>query len=384
MKLKIFLLLVLSGIFFNDTNSAAAQQAQAGLSPLCLPDVHNLAGQDCQTLGPASYLSAQEQEGIILPLQPLPAVYIDSAYTELPFNYIRLSEGSVPIFSNLDDATRNNNPYRSIPEGFKFASYIDYSQGSGNGKYYMIEPGMWIRGGSTSGRVASTEYVGMQFAGTPERQFGWVIYPTESQTVPGGDDTTLTGNTLNKFAPIQIYQTYEVNGINWYLIAPGEWVDSSVTALVYPNTTPPEGVSNGRWIEINLYEQTVAIYQDNRLIFATLVSTGIPGWWTQPGLFQITEKLDTTPMSGAFEADRSDYYYIEDVPWTMYFDQSRALHGAYWHNNFGYERSHGCANLAPGDARWLYYWANVGDYVYVWDPSGQTPTDPSVYTAGGA
>lgn len=384
MKLKLFLFLVVTGVFFPVTSTASAQQLQVAQTPLCLPDTYQPSNQDCQVLGPTDYLTAQQQEGIILPLQRLPAVNIDPAYTELPFNYIRLSEDSVPIFSSLDDATRNNNPYRYIPEGFKFASYIDYSQGAGNGKFYMIEPGMWIRGGSTSGRVASTDYVGLQFAGTPERQFGWIIYPTESNAAPGGDATSLTGHMLNKFDPIQVYQTYEINGVNWYLIAPGEWVEASFTALVYPATEPPEGVTNGRWIEINLYEQTVAVYQDNRLIFATLTSTGIPGWWTQPGLFQISEKLNTTPMSGAFEADRSDYYYIEDVPWTMYFDQSRALHGAYWHNNFGYERSHGCANLAPGDARWLYSWANIGDFVYVWDPSGKTPTDPSIYTAGGA
>jgi lipoprotein-anchoring transpeptidase ErfK/SrfK len=68
----------------------------------------------------------------------------------------------------------------------------------------------------------------------------------------------------------------------------------------------------------------------------------------------------------------------------MYFDQARALHGAYWHNSFGYKQSHGCVNLSPADSQWLYMWGDVGDWVYVWDPSGETPTDPSLYGAGGA
>jgi lipoprotein-anchoring transpeptidase ErfK/SrfK len=89
-------------------------------------------------------------------------------------------------------------------------------------------------------------------------------------------------------------------------------------------------------------------------------------------------------MRGAFTADRSDYYYLEDVPWTMYFDQARALHGAYWHNGFGVATSRGCVNLSPGDAQWLFHWAEEGDWVYVWDPSGETPTDPALYGAGGA
>ncbi len=87
-------------------------------------------------------------------------------------------------------------------------------------------------------------------------------------------------------------------------------------------------------------------------------------------------------MQGSFETDRSDFYYLQDVPWTMYFDEARALHATYWHTLFGYTQSHGCVNLSPGDARWLYEWAEIGDYVYVHDPSGQTPTDGDYYGPG--
>jgi lipoprotein-anchoring transpeptidase ErfK/SrfK len=87
-------------------------------------------------------------------------------------------------------------------------------------------------------------------------------------------------------------------------------------------------------------------------------------------------------MSGAFEADRSDFYSLEDVPWIMYYDDARALHGAYWHNNFGYQQSHGCVNLAPADAQWLFEWVEEGTWVYVWDPSGETPTDDESYING--
>ena len=89
-------------------------------------------------------------------------------------------------------------------------------------------------------------------------------------------------------------------------------------------------------------------------------------------------------MSGAFEGDRSDFYYLEDVPWTIYYDEARALHGAYWRAKMGYPQSHGCVNLTPGDAHLLFNWANVGDWVYFWDPSGETPVDPEAYTQGGA
>jgi lipoprotein-anchoring transpeptidase ErfK/SrfK len=168
------------------------------------------------------------------------------------------------------------------------------------------------------------------------------------------------------------------------MVGPDEWVHQKVVARVIPNTTPPEGVPGDRWIEINLFEQTVAVYDNRELVFATLMASGLEPLWTQPGLFQIYQKHETTPMRGSFEADRSDAYYLEDVPWTMYFDQARALHGAYWRANLGFPQSHGCVNLSVGDSRWIFDWASVGDWVYVWDPSGETPEDPNHYTAGGA
>ena len=142
-------------------------------------------------------------------------------------------------------------------------------------------------------------------------------------------------------------------------------------------------MTNGRWIEVNLYEQTLAVYQDGQIQFATLIASGVTPMYTQPGLFQIYEMYEQAPMSGSFEADGSDYYYFQDVPYTMYFDGARALHGAYWRTMYGYPQSHGCVNLSIGDSHWLYDWAELGDWVYVWDPSGETPTDPEYYKGGG-
>jgi lipoprotein-anchoring transpeptidase ErfK/SrfK len=132
---------------------------------------------------------------------------------------------------------------------------------------------------------------------------------------------------------------------------------------------------SGKWIAVNLFEQTMAVYEGQRMIYASLVSSGLGAWPTRPGTFQIYSKLPETKMSGAYARDKSDFYYLEDVPWTMYFDQSIALHGAYWHDGYGFRKSHGCVNLSPADSVWLYNWAEIGTTVYVYDPSGETPTD---------
>jgi lipoprotein-anchoring transpeptidase ErfK/SrfK len=71
-------------------------------------------------------------------------------------------------------------------------------------------------------------------------------------------------------------------------------------------------------------------------------------------------KLATTDMSNA-DDDALDtvthIYSVERVPWVMFFHDDQALHGAYWHDRFGTVHSHGCVNLAPRDARWLFAWA---------------------------
>ena len=108
---------------------------------------------------------------------------------------------------------------------------------------------------------------------------------------------------------------------DWYLIGPGEWVEGRKVARVTINTTPPEGSNTSRWIEVDLAEQTLMVYDNYQLVFATVVATGLEPFWTRPGLFQIQVKKETETMRNS---DPSDFYYLENVPWTMYFDGARA------------------------------------------------------------
>jgi lipoprotein-anchoring transpeptidase ErfK/SrfK len=126
---------------------------------------------------------------------------------------------------------------------------------------------------------------------------------------------------------------------------------------------------NGNWVQVNLYEQNLVAYEGGQPVYATLVSSGLDKWATEPGLFQVYARLRDDRMRGAYAPDKSDYYYLEAVPYVLYFDGDRALHGEYWHDRLGFKRSHGCVNLAPLDARWLYNWAEPGTPVWVFDPS---------------
>ena len=89
---------------------------------------------------------------------------------------------------------------------------------------------------------------------------------------------------LNRGDVVQVYDKVEAEGTIWYMIKPGQWVDRNKIRVVTPSHSAPEGVDNGRWIEINLYEQTMTVYEDNHLVFATLIATGFEPYYTQPGL----------------------------------------------------------------------------------------------------
>ena len=208
-----------------------------------------------------------------------------------------------------------------------------------------------------------------------------MITESESYVAPSFN-APKTGVVYSKHSLFQVFDTVEAEGYLWYQIAPGEWINSHVSGVVILRPDPPEGVNTNRWIELDLFQQTAMVYEDGQLLFATLMTSGWEPFYTKPGLFTIYEKKELADMLGSFEADRSDYYLFQDVPWQMYYDEARAIHTAYWRTNFGYVGSHGCVNLSPGDAHWMFLWANEGDYVWVHDTSGRTPTDPSYYGPG--
>jgi hypothetical protein len=137
--------------------------------------------------------------------------------------------------------------------------------------------------------------------------------------------------------------------------------------VVKPTSAPPPDEIGGagtdeRWIDVELASQTLVAWEGTRPVFATVVSTGKgppkSDTATPPGVHRLWVKLVTTPMDNLEKADIEEHarYSIEDVPYVQFFDKGVALHGAFWHRNFGRTQSHGCVNLAPLDARWLFAW----------------------------
>jgi hypothetical protein len=124
------------------------------------------------------------------------------------------------------------------------------------------------------------------------------------------------------------------------------------TRLAIRQPRPAEIPPGAKWVFVSLTEQTLTAYEGDREVFATMVSTGKPGYRTPTGTFQVWEKVRHATMNG-----RRQRYHVEEVPDVMFFHGSYALHAAFWHDSFGRAITHGCINLSPRDAAWLFDWA---------------------------
>lgn len=158
---------------------------------------------------------------------------------------------------------------------------------------------------------------------------------------------------------VDVEEETEVKGKTYMVTKDGLLVEKS--KLRMPDLQPvPKGIQDWeRWIDVSLDKQMLVAYEGAKPVFVTLVSTGKKGTAEEPfdtptGRWRIKSKHVSTTMDGNTASDGN--YAIEDVPWAMYFEGSYALHGAFWHRGFGYVRSHGCVNLGPSDAKWLFHW----------------------------
>ena len=121
---------------------------------------------------------------------------------------------------------------------------------------------------------------------------------------------------------------------------------------------PGATITTGKQIIVDLSDSRIYAYEDGRLVHSVLASMGLPATPTVRGEFKVQRKYESQLMSGPG-------YYLPNVQWIMYFYAGYAIHGAYWHNNWGQPMSHGCVNLPNEEALWFYEWTPTGTPVLV-------------------
>jgi uncharacterized protein YgiM (DUF1202 family) len=152
---------------------------------------------------------------------------------------------------------------------------------------------------------------------------------------------------------LRILETRQAEGAEWYRIGENRWVHGTYVAVARYKARPSSIGASERWVGVSLRDQTVVAYEGDRPVYAAMAATGLPGTPTVQGIFRTWSRVPSGRMVGPG-------YYIEDVTWTCYFYSGYSLHTAYWHDAFGAPRSHGCVNLSPYDAWWIFRWSEPG------------------------
>jgi lipoprotein-anchoring transpeptidase ErfK/SrfK len=272
----------------------------------------------------------------------------------LPFKYFKVGELGARAYASLADVDQGKVARELEPDFIvgvsRIVRFADLDFG-------LTGKGTWIATEELLPMKPST-FQGVQVNG-PVTDFAWVRRDASAlYSAPGKKK----GGALNRRAVVQILEETDYHQEHWLRIAEGKWLPSDAVQRPSAPLPPAQLLPEERWIDVDLNSQILTAYQGSSAVFATLVSTGRGAEGTElatpKGTHRIWVKLRTTDMTNLENEEAQRYYAIEDVPYVMYFHAGYGLHGAFWHDSFGEVRSHGCVNLAPRDAQWLFYWAS--------------------------
>ncbi len=288
---------------------------------------------------------------------PEPTWYqsLPATFGVLKYQYALVTNPAAKVYPSLKDAVDQSYNYGHFPN---YPAYVAYSatQTRNGHTYYALTSGNWMTGEDLQELTPST-FTGILLTRQVSFRFGWVLKETQSVN---GD-----GAPVHTYARYQV--VHEVPGLpqkpGYLAVGADEWLPETSLALVTPGVPADADPNYCRFVYVNLAEQTLTVYDGCKLVFATLISSGENALWTFPGRFAILYKVDYTTLQPP-EGSTSTYY-IEGVPYFMTYYGNLGFHGAYWQDAFGAPSSHGCINMSPADATWLFKWAQIGDRVVI-------------------
>jgi hypothetical protein len=251
-------------------------------------------------------------------------------------------------FVSLESAAEGA-PDRDLEGGWGVA--IVGEREAGGTRWGRTSHGLWIAMGDLVAAQVSP------FHGESVSQghldFGWVV--SERASVwSSASSKGKPGESRDRFQRVEVLERTGA----MVRVGPTAWMLAADIAQPSVAAPPSELVGASRWIDVELATQTLVAYEGTEPVYATLVSSGRgpvgSGDETPRGVHRVWVKIAASDMANTDRGDLEAHYSLEDVPFVQFFDGSVALHGTYWHRDFGHIRSHGCVNLAVADARWLF------------------------------
>ena len=264
--------------------------------------------------------------------------------------------------------------YRDLDAWLAEQQPVGRLEGGAGNKYHFTEIVESERGPvllRDDGQVAALDDVylypvsrlqGRDLVAEPLAEGLWPAFAIDYEGAPvhaAPNEDSEVHHTLPYHSPLVVRSTPVAGGRWWAVpdaLGPGKdgYVNDwrSIRHPVDP-VARPSGVGDDEvWIDVELDQQILQLFRGDDRVWFTLVSTGEAPMGTPKGIYEITDKMATKTMRSRPDSD--DPYMVEDVPWTIHFLPSYALHGAYWHWGFGRTASHGCINMAPLDVAYLW------------------------------
>ncbi len=271
----------------------------------------------------------------------------------LPFRYVMevVKEGDkVPLWGSLDDAREGREPERYLERGDTVA--IQKTLKVNDGQDYLSVEGkvMPVKGSMPLG--GASEWHGEALDDKTVFPFGWIT-PDQAKVYDEPSTKKKPQETIARRTRVAILEEAGEGGKRMLRIADGKWVRAGDVNEVR-RIPRPEGITAAKqWIDVDLGEQVLVAYEGAEPVYATLTSSGraIP---TPRGNYPIWGKVASISMKSQPYEDKA--YFVNKVPWVLFFQAHNAIHGAYWHDRFGVTKSHGCVNVSPLDARHLFEW----------------------------
>jgi len=288
--------------------------------------------------------------------------------THLPYQYARVTTQRAPRYYRIPTMQEEKQARRamekkgatpevvsSLMEGDYFLALADQETRKSDGAvFYRTVRGRYVRVGDIELRNPDP-IRGEELRGGWKLPVAFVWGEDRELLSLNGDDGPRVIGKAEKHSRFLVQEELRKNGVTYVVGAEGA-VQRGEVRLARKNKAPSGVPANAKWVHVDLAEQTLVAYEGAKPVYATVISSGKEGYEPPTGLFEVQQKYISTTMNATDPID--GFYEVEEVPWTLYYHGGYALHGAYWHTDFGKVRSHGCTNIAPVDARWIYYWSD--------------------------
>lgn len=294
-------------------------------------------------------LSCTQSDPNITPDVAAPAPPFDR---DIPADYVVIARGGATTFVQppREAVASGGTP---LPAGFGFV--VTQRRNVGSRQFVQLGDTGWVALEQVTA-VKPSRFAGISIARGAPLNAAWVVVPEAIvRATPADKARAVVGRPLHTAVSLA-----GACRDGWCPLAVG-WMRATDLAIATRSDRPP-GVGAARWLDIDLGSQTLVAYEADQPVYATLVSAGIgqadSPLATPTGTFTIRSKRALVRMDNLEHTDVVPYSF--DVPLAQYFSGGKALHAALWHDRFGAPTSHGCINLSPADAKWLYHFTEAG------------------------